>query len=214
MNEAEEKILEMVQDGVITAVEAEKLLAVLSGSSETAESYLNDTAFKAEEPPELIMEPDGTIIYPSEPPDMERFRRFWLIPFAISAAVLLVTSLVFFATYALGGFVAWLGFLCLGPVVALALLATIVTFWSRWAYWLHLRIKEKRGRRIAISLPLPLAMMRLILRFAGRYTGEDKSHNLSMMSALIDTLKDGGHSDPLMLSVDDDDGDQVQIYIG
>ena len=102
--------------------------------------------------------------------------------------------------------------LCLTPLTVLALLAVLLSFWSQFAYWLHLRVREKDGTRIAISLPLPIVIIQLVLRFAGRFVGDHQAANLSTASELLTAL--GEQDEPLYIAVDDDDGDQVQIYIG
>jgi hypothetical protein len=108
----------------------------------------------------------------------------------------------------------WMRALCLVPLVAVAMLAVLLSFWSQYAYWLHVRIREKNGTRIAISLPLPIVIIQFALRFAGRYVGEENAANLFTASELLTAL--GEQDEPLckVTAVDDDDGDQVQVYIG
>jgi hypothetical protein len=74
------------------------------------------------------------------------------------------------------------------------------------------RVREKDGTRIAISLPLPLILIRFALRIAGRYVGQKEAANLFRASELLAAM--GEQDEPLYIAVDDDDGDQVQVYIG
>jgi len=206
MSEFEDKILQMVQDGVLTSAEGARLLETLEASREGAASGEVAAVVSA-----VSLEPEAS--EPAEPPDMAWFRSFWLLPFVIAAAVLLLTGWGLWAAFqAPSGWANFFGLLCLGPLFSLAFLGLILAFWSRFAYWLHVRVREKKGRRIAISLPLPMILIKLVLRFAGRYVGEKQAANLSTASELLSALDEQG--DPLFISVDDDDGDQVQVYIG
>jgi hypothetical protein len=213
MNEAEAKILQMVEDGTITSVEAAKLLEALQ-PQETVE--LVDLPEPDTAASEMIVTPEGEVVYaPDDPdtPDMDYFRHFWRLPFLVSFVVLLFSSAALWAVAQFGGVLNLL-LVCLAPLFGLALLATLLTLWSRWAYWLHIRVREKKGTRIAISLPVPLRAVGSVLRFAGRRTGKAPVGNLASMSALLDSLQETPKGEPLMIAVDDEDGDQVRIFIG
>jgi hypothetical protein len=194
MSQAEEKILEMVQDGLLTSAEAARLLEAL------AERPDDETA-------EAPVAPD------SPPPDLDWFRSFWRLPFLISTGLVLLAGGLIWAVWQMtAGTALFFGLLCLAPFLAGSLVAALLSFWSRYAYWLHVRVQEKKGKRIAISLPIPLALLRPILRLAGRYAGPKQANNLAMAAELLAAI--GAESDPLYISVDDDDGDQVRVYIG
>jgi len=73
------------------------------------------------------------------------------------------------------------------------------------------RVRQKGGRRIAVSLPLPLNLARWGIGFAERFVPAGQAVNLQMAAGFLDQFEGG---DPLIVSVDDEDGDQVQVYIG
>jgi hypothetical protein len=205
MSEVEEKILRMVQDGILSSAEAAKLLDTLAASQ-------RDEGFD-DEVGEPILEPDQELITPQVQPDLDWFRSFWQIPFFVSLTIFLLSAWgTWVAWQASGTFATVMGMLCLTPLTVLALLAVLLSFWSQFAYWFHLRVQEKDGTRIAISLPLPIIIIQLVLRFAGRFVGEHQAANLFAASELLAAL--GEQDEPLYIAVDDDDGDQVQIYIG
>jgi len=210
MSEAEEKILQMVQDGILSSAEAAKLLDTLAASQ-------SEAGF-ADEVGEPLIEPEQELITPQAQldqaqPDLDWFRSFWQIPFFVSLTIFLLSAWgTWVAWQASGTLATVVGMLCLTPLTVLALLAVLLSFWSQFAYWLHLRVREKDGTRIAISLPLPIVIIQLVLRFAGRFVGEHQAANLSTASELLTAL--GEQDEPLYIAVDDDDGDQVQIYIG
>jgi hypothetical protein len=213
MNEAEAKILQMVAEGTITSAEAEKLLEALHPVERVDRVDLPEVDKTLSE---TIVTPEGEVIYsPAEPdaPDMAYFRHFWRLPFLVSFVALLFSSAALWAVVQFGGALNLL-LVCLAPLVGLALATTLLTLWSRWAYWLHIRVREKRGKRIAISLPVPLRLMGFILRFAGHRTGPGRTGNLAAAATLLESLQEAPKGEPLMIAVDDEDGDQVRIFIG
>lgn len=205
-DEAREKILQMVQDGILTSGEAAKLLDTLAAGREseawTEEASADDDAT-----------PDGEGMAGDNALDLDWFRNFWQIPFFIALVVLLLSGLGLWGVWqATAGVVTFFGLLCLTPLFFLAFVAVLLSFWSQYAYWLHVRVREKDGGRIAISLPMPLILIQFVLRLAGRYVSEKQAANLFTATELLAAM--GEQDEPLYISVDDDDGDQVQIYIG
>lgn len=211
-DEVEQKILQMVQDGSLTSEEAARLLETLAadragGLAGNTEGEGVETAVVPNS--SFTPAPDDT----PDMPDLDWFRHFWQIPFFIALTILLLTGWGIWTTWhATARAATLLGQLCLTPLFVLAFVAVLLSFWSRFAYWLHVRVREKDGKRIAISLPLPLALIQFVLRIAGRRVDEKKAANLFTASELLEAM--GEQDEPLYIAVDDDDGDQVQIYIG
>ena len=88
---------------------------------------------------------------------------------------------------------------------------------SRRATWVHLRVDERQGRSIAISLPLPLGLAGWGVNIARGFVKADQRQNLDMVADFIEAAQQNLQapgSDPLMINIDDDDGDRVQVYIG
>jgi hypothetical protein len=125
---------------------------------------------------------------------MLQFRRYWQIPFGIGAALVGVGwLLVSRAGGFYGGLFGWQ---------------------SRCFPWLHVRIEEKDGNRITISLPLPLGLAQWGLNIARRYVDADTAEHLDTASAMLDSLKDQPTGAPLSVEVSEDDGDHVQVFFG
>jgi hypothetical protein len=213
MNEAEAKILQMVEEGVISGAEAEKLLQALQPVERVDQVDLPEPDRSLSH---TIVTPEGEVIYaPAEPdaPDMDYFRHFWRLPFLASFVALLFSGAALWAVLQFGGALYFLLF-CLAPFFGLAVVATLLSLWSRWAYWIHIRVHEKRGKRIAISLPVPLRLMGVAMRFAGHHAGKGPAGNLATVSTLLESLEETPKGEPLMIAVDDEDGDRVRIFIG
>lgn len=199
MSDERTRILDMLARGLISATEAADLLDALQQAPAAD--------------PTIIDADSGAIIEPAPVPDFTRFRHFWVYPFAVSVGVLALAGLGLAALYAGSGFWATLGLICVWPILLLAIAGTLLSVWSRYAPWIHVRVQQRSGRRIAISLPVPLGAARWGLRRARRYVPKQQSAQLDAAAALLDGLTPG-RGDPLMIDVDDEDGERVQVFIG
>jgi hypothetical protein len=202
MSEARQQVLQMLQDGKLTAEQAQELLAAL------------EPAPTGDDGSEAI---EGEIVAPVEPPDMDRFRRFWQYPFFILLAVLLMVGLGLRSLYqsSEGAITFW--FFCVLNIFILTFFLTVLAFMSRSAPWLHVRVREKRGRKIAISLPLPMGLAQWGIGIARNFVPEKEQGNMDMAAEFIRSARHdmkGPDTEPLMINVDDEDGDQVQVFIG
>jgi hypothetical protein len=79
------------------------------------------------------------------------------------------------------------------------------------------RVQEKQGRRIAISLPLPLQLASWGVGIARRHADESERYKLEMAASFLAEARQNWQNtaaDPLVINVDDEDGDKIQVYIG
>lgn len=197
MNNERRTILEMVQAGQVTPDEAAELLAALEPGSEALDV------------PAPVPVPDS----PAEPPvpyapNMRRFRRYWEYPFGIGALIAWAGWMI------ISGASGLVALACGWPVMLLGGLTAVVGWLGRTSPWVHVRIQERRGRRIAISMPLPLDFLGWGLNLARRYVDRTTAENLDTASALLDTLKHAPADQPLSVEVDEEDGDHIEVYIG
>jgi hypothetical protein len=209
MNEARQKILQMLEDGIINAQEASRLLEALAGAPEAGE-------IEAESPvsPEPSENKESGV--PVESPDMDRLRQFWQIPFFVSVGVLTLSGIGLGAVYATTEGRATVGFVCLWSVLVLASLAVALSFWSRTARWLHVRIRESEGHRFAISLPFPVRFAQWGIGLARRYADEGDVPQLDMASAFLEAVEEEmarPDAQPLLISVIEENGDSVQVFL-
>jgi len=204
MGEAEERILQMLENGSITAEEAEKLLSALGAESSVVESEVK--------PATTLDLPGETSYNPS--PALTRFRHYWRIPFIVALGSLILSFVGLTLMYQSASQVAFLGFLCVWSIFVIALLATTFLLLVRNAPWLHLRVKEKEGRRIAISLPLPMRLGEWGINIAKNFVPAGQRPNLEMAADFMSELSRNPDQEPFVVDIDDEDGDQVQIFIG
>lgn len=206
MSEAEDQILKMLEEGRITAEEADKLLSAL-GPEQSVGIVGGDAVLSSPMPPE----PEDSHI---DRPDFDRFRGLWFIPFIIAAGSLLLSGLGLAFMYQADESIATLGFLCIWSIFLLAFLATFLLLLARRAPWMHLRVQEKDGRRIAISLPLPLGLAHWILGIARNFVPKEQAMHLDTADAFVTAIREDPDREPIIIDVDDDDGDKVELYIG
>ncbi len=203
-DKARQQVLQMLQDGKLTAEQAQELLEALEIPSESPKSE-PDTALT------------GEIVLPNEPPDMDKFRHFWQYPFFITLSVLIFMGLGLRSLYQSSEGAVTFWFVCLLSLFILTFMLTALAFLSRRSAWIHVRVKEKGGRKIAISLPLPLGLAQWGISIARGFVPEKEQKNLEIASEFVQEARDGlkhPQTDPLMINVDDEDGDQVQVFIG
>lgn len=187
----QEKILSLLETGKINAAEADELLATLDAS---------DMAFAESNAGENL-------------PDMSRYRQLWRVPFSISLGVLGFSAMILLSLRGAkdrrGRFIKTLTL----PITILAALGALISYWSKSAPWIHVRVQEEDGQRFAISLPLPLQPVRGGIDLARQWVTDDKSGDIldaaSEFLAAIDAQEVG---DPLTIDVDD--GDKVQVFVG
>jgi hypothetical protein len=196
------QILQMIEDGKVSAAEGLRLLDALGGGAEAADTPTPEAATAS------AAETAGPDV------DLDRWRRWWIIPMWIGIGILLVGALLMYGAYQAGGFGFWFGCATLPFIVGVIVMA--LAGFSQSARWLHIRVKTGQTewpRNIAISFPLPIGLTAWFLRTFGsripklRETGVDE---------LIMAL--GEHTSaqtPLYINVDEGQGgEKVQVYIG
>jgi hypothetical protein len=194
------RILEMLEKGTITADEAAKLL-----EATTADAGDQETT---------PIEPDQVTLG-SFQPDAKRWNRFRQIPFAISVTVLVICAWGLYAIYRQADARITFGWVAVLVLFLLSILSTIVSFWMLRAPWLHVRIEEREGKRIAISLPLPLTLAHWGLQIARRYVDDQTATYLDTSTEFLKAMRRGRSEkiEPIMVNIDED-GQRVQVYIG
>jgi hypothetical protein len=139
----------------------------------------------------------------------KRWSRFWLYPLAAAAGMLALGGLILLPLLAAGAAGIWL--VCGWLPVGLGILGVLFALWSRGAKWLHVRVREKEGKNIAISFPIPLTLAAWVLRVVGPFVPKLKETGADEM---ILALRDSKRDEPLHVQVDEEDGEHVEVYIG
>jgi len=218
VDNAERKIMDMIQQGQITAEEGLRLINAMGGGTqesnqENAEEFQSaENAAIAET--DVICEESET--YPRIPQEemdrMKRLKRWWILPFGIGLLITTLGSIWMYSAYEANGFgfgfwLAWLPFLAGVFILAMS-------FQSSRSVWVHLRIQQKPGetpQRIALSLPMPISLTRWALSNFGHKIPGLRDQPVDQYSEILDGLSP---EEPFYIHVDDDDGESVEIFIG
>lgn len=213
-------ILQMVEDGKISAAEALTLIQALELAGDDEETPAS--------PPNVVdVLPDpeaaasGNAATPLQSPlpeapmdeelrqQMKAARRWW--PWAIFAGVVLVVL----GAYGMVGAVAsqawfWLAMAMLPLLLGTAVLALAVA--NRGGRWLFVDVRQpenKGPRRILIALPLSVvnSLIGLVAGFSSGAAGS----GIGAVRQALQNAPDG--SNPLLVKVDGDDGERVTIFI-
>ena len=220
------QILEMIESGVITAEEGARLLQALDADDRLEESLEGETfsASMAGESSGSYAEADddefgsvsGEVIENEFEPNIEKWKRYWVIPLWIGVGITIIGSLLMLWVYQSTGFSFWFACTWLPFLLGVALIA--MAWGSRSARWLHLRVKQEPGewpQTIAFSFPLPLNFAAWFMRTFGQFIPKVNEIGLDF-DQIIESFKDSTTPEtPFYIEVDEgDNGETVQIYIG
>jgi hypothetical protein len=204
MGEAEERILQMLSDGSISVEEAEELLAAL-GMEDNGEALSG----------EIVTSQEIQDAKPhTPPPDLSRFKRWWRIPLFVAAGSAILSGAGLILMYQSTEQVALLGYLCIWSIFIIALFVSVIILMARRSTWLYINVEEKGGHRFAFGMPMPLGLVNWSFKAARPFVPDKQAVHLETASAFVSVMKDDPDSNPIVIDVDDEDGDRVQVYIG
>jgi hypothetical protein len=214
-DQAERKILDMVEQGQITAEEGLRLINAMGrdhhlASNQTASSEFSPV--QSQISGEDSFEPTGPAIPEEEMQRMKRLKRWWVLPFGIGLVITTLGAIWMYMGYTANGFgfgfwLSWIPFLLGIAIVGLS-------FQTSKSVWLHVRIKQKPGespQRINISLPLPLSLTRWFFSTFGKKIPGLKDQPVGDYSEILKNLSP---EEPFYVHVDEDDGEEVEVFIG
>jgi hypothetical protein len=191
MKSESDKILSMLEEGTISASEAEEMLAALEDTASSSTPDPLDTA-----------------------PDMARIRAGWRTPFNISLLVTAAGGSLLWRKRRASGFGKLFRDLILLPITILGALTAALYYFAKDGPWFHIRLRSAQGERFSFSLPFPLNLMRGALEFARTQADEEEvAEKLDMAAEFLREVEASDFRDPLTIDLKDE-GDSVQIYLG
>ena len=232
------QILDMIQNGVITAEEGSRLLRALdqvpleedaapvleaeaapttlpgSSDDDPASAAFADRFPESEAANPVEVLTDHPYAGRQVPFDVEKWRRWWLYPMWVGIAVTVLGGLLMYLALQASGVGFW--FACAWAPFMLGVAIMMLALASRTSKWLHLRVRQSPGewpQTIAISFPLPLRLAAWFVRNFGRYIPQlDRIGLDEVILALGDKTSPEA---PFYIEVDEgEDGEKVEIYIG
>jgi hypothetical protein len=222
MSSAErKKILQMVENGKVSASEAAKLMLALDADADPAEAEIE--VIQSGTSQNRRPATDGSVegFESTGAPEFEeiksRARRFSLIPLWIGVFVTVISAWVIYGVQQSGGASFW--FYCMMlPLLAGVFLITLGAG-GRSARWIYLdvdRPNAKPGdgpRHITLGLPLPFGIIDWFFRTFGNYFQGLNKGRVEGIIQLMNVTRDS--NEPFILHVNDsEDGEHVRIFIG
>jgi hypothetical protein len=218
-------ILNRVKSGELSAEEGAKLLQELEDRTGAQDQDQVDPASQAVWIDQPVMQTPGGEHAAAAPeivsafgeeqppaeeplPDLGWWRKGWLVPFWAGTVILVLSALWMGSAYSSRNYF-W--FYCSWLPMLFGLLVLFLSWWSQQARWVHVRIKDADGTRVAVSLPLPLGLAGRLLHIFGRFIPNLDRKALENLPEIFDTLaKEKG---PTTVEVDEKDGTRVRVYI-
>jgi hypothetical protein len=233
LNEQRLEILRKVERGELSTQDGSLLLeelemglplSISAGSLPPVPEPTAAAAPAAPREPDVEIIPPPTLADAGQSPqltDLETSRfdfwqKWWLLPFSIGVVLTLLGAYWMYLGYLSAG-LGW-GFWLSWVPFGLGVVITAVAARSRTARWLHVRIKEASSKHdhphnINISFPLPISFGAWVLRTFGRWMPDDfQQQHLDEVLATLD--KALTRDAPMHVMVNEDDGDQVEVFIG
>ncbi len=214
MNDSErQQILKMIADGKISAEEGLKLMQALG---DEAEAERAPELRAGDELPAFITEPSDEAAgeKPADPEfdrKLNRFRSLWMIPLWIGVAITVAGAYWMYASLEASGFGFW--FYCAWLPFLLGVLVVALAFSSRASRWIYVNVKQKPGetpQRIVLAFPLSLVSWLMVFA-KGKIPEHDRGAVDEVLGAVFNSTKS---TEPLLVDVQEADGEHVQVYIG
>jgi hypothetical protein len=197
MDSAYLKVLQMIQDGTISAEEGAKLLDALGQGPQPADQPAGET----------LPHESAATIAPVGPPSWARWA--WVYPLAAGLGLLAIAGIFTGLVMRDGRQLGWLA--CTLPPMILGALVMALAWWSRSARWLHVRVRDGE-KRINISLPLPLRLAAWGVRMARPWVPQLQD---TAVDELILSLAEADSQEGILaVEVNEGADEQVRVYLG
>jgi len=206
--ERRREILRQVSEGIISPQDASSMLAAEEGGIPQP---------LPPETPEDIQVLDiktGEDLPPVPPHGSGCARAVWSLVLLSGVALTALSSYWMYSAWQNHGFGWGFWFALLALLISIGIIVTGAQLQS--APWLHLRIKQKPGEkpeRIELHFPLPVDMVIGVLSFAEPFLPA-KVREKRIKEMLMDMRGAFRPGEPMQVQVDDEDGEQVEIFIG
>ena len=205
-SEERRKILQMVEEGKITAEDAASLMRALDDGTDSPEVEVIDsgshTSYERTDAPEFDQ-------------IKARARRFALIPLWVGIFITVFSAWIIYAIQQNGGTNFWFYFMILPLLLGVVLIA--LGSGGRASRWIYINVDRRDAkpgdgpRHITLGFPLPLGLVGWFFsNFGGNISGLAGGKGQAIAD-MIEATKNS--KEPLMINVDDDD-EHVQLFIG
>lgn len=207
-SEERRKILQLVEEGKISAQEAASLMRALDDDAEDAEAEM-----------EVIHPVAGSGFERTEAPEFDqikaRARRFALIPLWAGVLITVFSAWAIYAIQQNAGANFW--FYCMIVPLMLGVLLIALGSGGRASRWIYVNVDRRNAqpgdgpRHITLGFPIPLGFVGWFFSTFGQNI---EGMGIGKGQAIAEMMEAAKNSDqPLMVNVDEGD-EHVQVYIG
>jgi len=215
-SEERKKILQMVEEGKISAEEAATLMRTLDADADV-ETDEEQKAVEAEV--EVIETPAGFDYERTEAPEFEeikaRARRLSLIPLWVGIFITVFSAWLIYSIQQNAGVNFW--FYCMTLPLLFGVFLITLGAGGQSSRWIYVDVDRRDAqpgdgpRRITLGFPMPFG---LVAWFFQTFGHNIRGMNKRQMDGIIQMMHATGDSkEPLMINVDDKAA-HVQVYIG
>jgi hypothetical protein len=207
-SEERKKILQMVEEGKITAEKAASLMRALEEDEPEAQVEVIDPAPSS-----------GFSSSETSAPEFEevktRARRWAMIPLWIGVIVTVFSAWGIYEI--MQGFGTNYWWICLLFPLFIGILLIAIGAGGPGSRWLYVNVDRRNAsdwpRNITFGFPLPLGLASWFLRNFGHTIHGLQNTNVDDIIQILDATNKSG--EPLIVNVNDnEDGERVQVYIG
>jgi hypothetical protein len=209
-SEEEKQVLQMVENGRLSAEQGMRLLKALgvSAGGEGVEVVGSEV-----DPSSEPFDPVEGFAYDPESRAAE-IRRFTAIPLWIGMGFTLLGGLLMYWALQSAGFGFWFYFAWLPFLLGVGLMALAAG--SRATRWLFVRVQRRASAgpgRIVFGFPLPLRQAAWLLRHFGGWVQRPEYPDVDDILSALDQV--GTLDSPIIVNAQDDGrGERVQVFIG
>jgi hypothetical protein len=207
-SEERKKILQMLEEGRISAEQAATLMRALEADADAVQAEV-----------EILEMGTGAGDERRDAPRFEevkaRARHFAMIPLWIGVFISVLSAWGLYSVQRSAGVNFW--FFCLLVPLLLGVLLIALGAGSQNSKWLYVNVDRRNAqdwpRNITLGFPLPLGLTAWFLRTFGNNIRGMRNTNVDEIIQILDAT---GKSDaPLIINANDnEDGEHVQVYIG
>jgi hypothetical protein len=205
-SEERRKILQMVQDGKISAEQAASLMRAMEEDSAEADVEFVETGAGSGDETDAASEFEEV---------KSRARRFAMIPLWIGVFIAVFSAWGIYSVQRSAGVNFW--FFCLLVPLLFGVLLIALGAGGDGSKWLYVNVDRRNAhdwpQNITLGFPLPLGLTAWFLRNFGQYINGMQKTNVDEIIQILDAT--GKSGSPLIINANDNgDGEHVQVYIG
>ena len=207
-SEERRKILQMVQEGKISAEQASSLMRALEADPDPSEADVEVIEAGVSSGGERVEAPEFEEV-------RRRARRFAMIPLWVGVFLTVFSAWGMYSIQQNAGVNFWFFFLLIPLLLGVLLIA--LGAGAQNSKWLYVNVDRRNAhdgpRKITLGFPLPLGLTAWVLRTFGHNIRGMNHTNVDEIIQILDATGKSGA--PLIINANDNgDGEHVQVYIG